>query len=261
MLKFLLANKGEYDALPEAVRALYAEKNGRFELQVDGVVEKNEFDSQTSKLNEFRDNNRVLHTKVTDFETRFKDVDPDKYRTATTELEKLKAQGVTKSDDIEQVIARAVEKATGPLLDRVGKIEGERNQATAALHARERDDALWAIAVKAGVREEAKDDFLHRASRVWQRSEKGELVAMRGDTPIYSKQRGRTTEPLGMDEWATDWLPAEAAHLYKVSGGSGAVNDKGPQGGAGLISADPLAVGSNLEAIAKGTAKVAGTAA
>lgn len=260
-LKATLANKGELEALPEAVRAFYVEKDGKYALSVDGMVSEAEYDEVNTKLVEFRENNRTLHKKVTEFETRYKDVDPDKYRTQATELEKLQKAGIGKADDFSAQVAKAVADAVNPLNDRMKAIEDERNKAQAQLSERDRDDALWSVGQKAGVKESAKEFYLTAARKVWQRTEKGELVAKNGETPLYSKQRGKATDPLSLEEWATQWLPQEADFLYKTSGGGGANNDKGGPGGPGLVANDPFAIGQNLEKLAKGEATVAGVAA
>jgi hypothetical protein len=261
-LKFALANKGELDALAEPLRALYVEKNGRWQLDLDGAVDVAEFDTVNTKLTEFRDTNIRILKERDDLQTRFKDVDPVLFQTLKAEKDKLTAQGITKPDEIATIVATAVEKATNPLKDQITAIQTERNTAKQELANRDRDDKLWAIGLAAGVRETAKDDFLNRAQRVWQRNDKGDLVAMKGDTQLFSKQRGKVTEPLTPEEWATEWLIAEADHLYKSSGGGGANNQNRTTGdGARLIANDPVAIGENLEALAKGTARVSGTAA
>jgi hypothetical protein len=259
-LKATLA-KSDYDALPEGLRAAYVEKDGKFTLEVDGMIAVDEYDALETKVAEFRDNNRKLHKQVEDLTSKYKDVDPDKYRTLQSEVDKLQKAGIKGADDIEARMASAVEKALAPVQARLDAEANERTKAQEALAARDRDDALWTIGAKAGVKDNAKDEFLHAARKVWQRGDNGELIAREGERPLFSKQRGKASEPLSLEEWATQWLPQEKDFLYKKSGGGGQQNDKNAGGsGSSLIANDPMAIGSNLEAIAKGSATVAGVA-
>jgi hypothetical protein len=251
--------KAEYDALPEAVRALYKEQGGKFTLEVDGMSPDSVVDDVNSKLAEFRDNNRKLFGVLKEFGiddiTKAPDVVTE-FKTLRTEKDKFAARGARTPDDLSAAINEAVAKAAGPLQDRIGKIEAERDQARSALDSKNFEDALWGVAAKAGVEEWAKDDVIARGRRVF-KSENGKLTAYEGESPLYSKARGQASVPLSVEEWATQWLPEQAPGLFRPSKGSGARNDR-KEGAAGgrILANDPLIFGQNLEAIAKGEAQV-----
>lgn len=243
----------EHGKLEDALKALYVERDGAFVLQVDGMVSQTEFDELEEKLNEFRDNNRKLFNDLKKFEG----IDPDTVRTLQADYDKLKRQGVSKADDLQAAINAAVEKATGPLLDKVKAIETERDATKQQLAEKALDDTLWEAGQAAGIKANAKASFLHLAKQCF-RFEDGEIVAKRGDQPLYSKQRGRTTEMLTPEEFVThpDWLLKEADFLYEESKGTGSQHKGGDRtsgSGARVISADNQELLSqNLEAIAEG---------
>src|SRR5215212_7534548 len=96
-LKATLASKADYDALSEAVRALYTEKDGKYTLDVEGVVLASEAADLKAKLDDFRTNNRTLHNELETLRPltkKYEGVDPDEYRAQKDELAKLKGKGI-----------------------------------------------------------------------------------------------------------------------------------------------------------------------
>jgi hypothetical protein len=245
--------KDEHGKLDTALQALYVEKNGAFVLDADGAVSQDDFDAAEAKLAEFRDNNVKLMKEA----KRFEGVDPDEYRTLKDTVAKLDKQGIKKPDDIAAAVAEAVAKATEPLNTRLKTIETERDTALKAVADKTLEDALWAAGVSAGIADSAKVDFLGRAKSVFS-LDGTKIVAKKDDTPLYSKRRNNTTNPLTPEEWASDpeWLLKEAAHLYKKSSGTGAQNTSRSDAGAKVITSDPMALGMNLDALAKGDVNV-----
>lgn len=245
--------KDEHGKLDAALQALYVEKGGAFLLDVEGLVSQEDFDASEAKLAEFRDNNVKLLKEA----KRFEGVDPDEYHTLKDTVTKLEKQGVKKSDDIAAVVAEAVAKATDPLNTRLKSIETERDAALKAVADKTLDDTLWAAGVAAGIADSAKVDFLGRARAVFA-FDGAKVVAKKDDTPLYSKRRNNTTSPLTPEEWASDpeWLLKEAGHLYKKSSGTGAQGGGRSDTGARVVNSDPMALGMNLDALAKGEINV-----
>lgn len=246
------------DGVDESLHSEYREQDGKFVLKVEGdhpsLVSHDTHDEVKRTLAEFRDNNRTLNSKVTDYEDKlkaFEGVDPEKYKELQTTVAELKEKGVDSPDDIEARIQQAVENAVTPLTEQITELkEGERT-ARQELRQASLKDQLRAAASKAGVLEEAMDDWLGRAMNVFKLNDSGEVVAMNGDAPAYSKEN--PGKPLGMEEFALS-LRTEAAHLYKPS--KGADDGKGSPGGQSgtktFDADDDDAWIANLEGIAKG---------
>lgn len=253
-LKAVLAKKADVDALPEAQRSLYKETDGRFILDVEGMVLDEDHGALNTKLAEFRDKNIKLLKDL----DKYKDVDPDKYRQTLTELEQLKAKGI-KPDEMQAAIAAAVEKATGPITERLTAMQTERDNAKKALDKKELDDALWKVGMASGVRDEAKEFWLAEASKVFRRDDKGNIAAFNGDQQMFSARRGKATELMTAEEWALEVAPKSPslAILYKDSKGGGAQNQLGNLNGAKVLSRESgEAISGSLEEIAKGTVVV-----
>lgn len=243
--------KDEHTKLDASLQAFYTEKGGAFLLQVDGMVSQEDFDASEAKLAEFRDNNVALLKAA----EKFKGVDPDEYKTLKTTVEKLGKAGITKPDEVETAIQAAVAKAINPLNDRLSRVEGERDAALRQVADKALDDALWEPAMKAGIRENARQAYLSLARGVF-KYEDGKVVARDGEKPVYSKRRNNTTNGLTPEEWVTDpeWLLKEHDYLFKDSKGTGAQGNKGgsDSNGARVLQNDPMTLGANLEAMAKG---------
>lgn len=241
-------DKAAYDATPEALRAAYAQKGDVFVLDVDGMTADDEVAAINVKLTEFRDNNIKL---IKDLK-KFDGVDPDKYKSYETRVAELEAQGVAKPNDVAQLIASALE----PVKAQLGAMELEKNKAMARLDEKNLEDSLWSIGSKAGVDEQAKPYYLMEGKKLF-RQQHGQLLAFDGDQPLYSKRKNSMHLPLTADEWALELLPTEKPLFFKASNGSAASNKTTTNTGR-VVSNDPLILGNNLEALARGEATVVG---
>jgi hypothetical protein len=251
-LKPTLATKAEVDALPEAVRGLYTEKDGKFRLDVEGdFVPATEAQELKTKLAEFRDNNRTMHGELESLRPlakKFEGVDPDEYKTLKSEVETLKKRGIAKPEDVQALIDTAIAKATKPLAD---ELTNERKNREAAQKAA--DDATFrelitAQANTAGVSPTALRHVLREAELVFELKDKAL-------TPKAGVKH--PTDPL-KDMTPNDWLLQLAKtddYLFKENKGGGApgAGGGGPKPGAKrLINPTPVEMGQNLDAIAKG---------
>lgn len=254
MLKAKLTAE-EHAKLDEPLKGLYVDRDGAFVLQVDGMVSQDDYDAIESKLNEFRDNNRKLFNDL----KRYEGVDPDEYRTQKQTIEKLQRQGVQKPDDLSALIAQEIAKHTEPLKQQLETERKQREESERKLQEKALEDQLWAAGQAAGISDDMREEYLARAKTLFH-FENGRIVARQGDQPVYSRRRGKTTEPLSVEEYVTDpeWLPKEKPKYYKDSTGTGARTQN--QGGAGeasrLIANDPSVIGQNLEALAAGKIQV-----
>ena len=252
--------------VPEAIRGEYEPgKDGKFVLKIEGdvpgFVPAAELAALNTKLAEFRDNNRSLHNKVQEQDSKlksFEGLDPAEFVQLKTKIVELEKKGVTKSEDVDIRVQKAVEAAVGPVQQTVAELraaaEGEKKQrveAEAALVRKNLETSLAQVGIKAGVDEKALDDFLYRGTKVWHIVD-GQPVAKAGDVPLMSK---RTGHPLQLEEWAQD-LIVEAPHLFKQSKGGGATGSgAGAQPGPKkMIPASEF--GQNIDAIAKGEVAV-----
>ena len=73
--------KEEYDALPEAARAYYVEKDGKFILDAEGVED---VSGLKNALTAVRDELKSAKKQLQETIDKFKDIDPEKARVALT---------------------------------------------------------------------------------------------------------------------------------------------------------------------------------
>lgn len=243
--------------VPEALRDLYVERDGRYVLDVEGMIPQ-------ERLREFRDNNIRLLKEQEELKrqlSEFSAIDPKKYAEMQQRMQEIDDQKMIDAGKIEELLqartARLVADYDAQIKGYQKKVqELESGHATLSDElAKERiDNRLRDVASATGVRKTALPDLINRGRRVWKLVD-GLPVAMQGEQTIYGKD---PSKPMSMEEWVTS-LAEEAPHLFEPSSGSGAQNqgNHGARPGVRTIPrGDPAAFGKHLEDIASGKAVV-----
>jgi hypothetical protein len=225
--------KEELAELSEALRALYAEQDGVFYLQVEGMVPK-------QRLDEFRDNNINLmeeNNKLKKTVSAFGDLTPE----ALADLRK-KAEAGGKGGTIDPESQEFKSALDAEVTKRTEKMrtdyEGEVNTLKTANSQKDErlaeliiDAGLSQAAAKKGVSETAMQDVILRGRQTFKVVD-GKAVPYKkgekGDEIIYGKD-GAT--PLSMEDWLGE-RTADAPHWFKASTGSGSQHKQQPGGGA-----------------------------
>ena len=102
-LKFRFKSR---DEIPTDHLPFYAERDGGWMLDVDGVVEK-------SKLDEFRTNNLTLIKERDELKQRFEGIDPDEVRKLAEEKRRLEEAQQIKAGEVEKVIETRIKAVKG----------------------------------------------------------------------------------------------------------------------------------------------------
>lgn len=255
-LKFKLASKVEYDALAEPVRKEYVEKDNVFVLDVEGgAIPADEHRTLQTKFAEFRDNNKKLFDENKDLKTKvaaldkYEGIDPDKYREMETEIGDLKKKGVGKAEDLPQIVAAAVERATKPFKDQLEAEQKARAEAQRAADQGRFRELISADATTAGVEADRMRHVLREASELFDYKD-GQVVAKDGVR--------HPTDPL-QDYTPKAWLQNLAksdAYLFGPSNGGGAPGANGNGGnkpvGKVLRNPSPEEMGAHMDDIASG---------
>lgn len=224
--------KPEVDALPEALRGFYIEKNGMFVLDADFE----DVGGLKSALEKERTNRSTLEKTLSDLKKQLGDADPAKAREALKKLQDLEDQKLISEGKLEEILKSRTERIVA---DYDGKIRERDEKLTAAEKRLEElviDNELRKVAAAKKVRDTAVDDFVERGRKVY-RLKDGKAVPMKGDEIVFGK---KPNEPMGMDEWA-DSLTPTAPHLFEGSSGGGANNGAGgggPKGPFTISTAD-----------------------
>lgn len=237
------------DGLNDALKTEYEkQEDGTFRLKVEGEIP--EVAELKGKLKEFRDNNITLLKEKEDNLKKLEkvaDIDPAKYKSALEELTELKSKKSADPKDIDAKIRVEVAAVKQALQEEVQKERQARLDAEQGLKRRDLEGKLRDVGTRLKVAPKAMSDFLARGLNVFGL----DGLAREGEKQLYSEEK--PTEPLGMEEWGKMMLN-DAPHLFEASSGGGTGSGtKGRPGGKKTIDgSDPVELGRNIDAIAKG---------
>lgn len=211
------------DDIPESVRPFYSEGDGKFYLQVDGVVPK-------SRHDEFRENNISLlkenDTLKATLDT-FGDLTPEKLK-ELKQIAESKAGGLDEKQIEDLVNDRVVKRTQKMHEDHETAIKAEREGRTAAeslVSTLLIDNGATQAAVSGGVRDSAIPDVVGRARSVFKVTE-GKAVPYENGEVVYGKD-GQT--PLTMQEWLAERVK-DCPHWFKEPKGGGSRHNSGASG-------------------------------
>lgn len=242
-LKFMLE---KLDEVEEGLRKLYVEQEGKFYLDVDGVVSKD-------KLAEFRDKNISLMKAIDKYKILTED--PEKVQELVNEFNTLrKTKGKVSDKEINDLVEEKV-------VQRVAQMKEEHRVAlqtetdktgvlTRQLEGLLIDSAIRSEAGKLGVRAAAVDDVLLRARAVFKVQDGAAVPFDKKGSIIYGKD---ASTPMSAGEWITN-LKKDAAHLFEDSQGGGARPGAGGKPGAAASDANKNSM-SSVSKIAAGLAQ------
>lgn len=211
------------EEVPEASRALYVAKDGKYVLDVDGVVAKD-------KLDEFRNNNINLQQQM----DKLKHIDPVKYQELLQIDQKVKEKQLIDKGDVDGLVNLRTQAMKEDLEGKLNSSTSELSKARSQLDKLLIDNQVKTVAIKLGVHETAVDDVVLRGRASFIVKE-GTAISEQDGKVVYGKDG---TTPLGIDEWMTG-LKKSAPHLFKGSQGSGASGGNGQSGGKDLAKMTP----------------------
>jgi hypothetical protein len=121
------------EAVPEALRSEYEEKDGKFFLKMEGdipaVVEATKrLTESNSKVIEFRDTNIALLKEVEGLrplKTQFEGIDPVKAKEAIAKVAALDKKGIKSEEDIDVRVKATVDELLKPLRDQLASSAAE----------------------------------------------------------------------------------------------------------------------------------------
>lgn len=226
------------EAVPEAVRALYVERDGKYHLDVDGVPD---VTGLKSALESERASAKAEAKAKKELEARYSGIDPDKYRQIMSKFEGEEEAQLIAAGNLDEVVAkRAAKRDTDwqKKLDAVSQAaESEKARAEKFL-GRVLDDQIRA-AVNGKVHEKAVEDALFRARMMFTLDDNGYAVQKDSDGAIVIGKDGKN--PFTPAEWIESMRDA-APHWFPATGsGSGAQqhNLTGGMGKAAMMSLPP----------------------
>jgi hypothetical protein len=224
------------DSVPEAVRPLYVQRDGKFVLDADGAVPSAQLAEANGKLVEFRDNNvkllKALGAETVDagmqraaavagIDTakleKLKAIDPEQHAALVAKVAALEKNGVNSPDDVSARVKAAIDAALGPVNQ---ALESERRARTEAQQ--RADDALLRSTIgdaflKAGGRADAMDFIVQQAKSTFRVADNAVRAV---DNQFSADNPG---QPLGIGEWLASKVK-QYGFAFEASKGGGSAS-------------------------------------
>jgi hypothetical protein len=219
----------------EPVRQFYVPKDGKFSLDLSaapvGFVPAADFAAANGKVVEFRDTNIALKKQVDELTPKvkaFEGIDAEAARAALDAQKLLKDKGVTKPDDLQNIVNAAVTAALKPVQEQLVTITSTNAENQKRADGLTLRSTLSDVFTKAGGQATALDFVISRAQGVF-KVDGGKVVP---EANQFSADK--PGEPLSVDEWLTRQTK-EIPFAFKASSGGGASPAGGPIPGAGTL--------------------------
>ena len=226
------------DDLPDPLKSEYVEKNGKYELQVEGMKTEADLARVQTALTKERADHKVVREQLTSFKTVLGDRKVEDVLTQLDRIPELEAAAAGKLDDekINQIVETRIKTKLAPVERELNQYKtqvAEKDKViegyTVAERTRKIHDAVRKAATAAKVLPEAIEDALNLADRVFELDESGKVI---------TKEGVGVTQGIEPSVWFID-LQKTRAHWWGQSSGGGAGGNRGGDfGGKNPFSAE-----------------------
>lgn len=211
------------DDIPEAIRDEYVERNGKYELQVEGMKTQADVDRLQTALNKERTDHKGLQSRVSLLgDRKIEDVVKDLDR--IPELEAA-AEGKLDDEKINSIVDTRIKSRLAPIERERDQLKTQVKELGGAVETYKSKDKTRTIhdkvrkaATKAKMAPEAIDDALLLADRVFEIEE--------GTDKVITRDGVGVTPGLEPDAWLTD-LKDKKPHWWGPSYGGGSGGNRG----------------------------------
>lgn len=235
------------DSVPENVRDLYKEVDGKFRLDLDGYEDPA---GLKSALQSEREAAKAATKQVNAWKALGKT--PEEIQELLQRLETDEDAKLIAAGKMDEVVQKRTERMQTEHTRRLqAEAEGRTKAEAKAAKLAERalSSVLRDAAAQAGALPEALDDVVRRGNGLWILNDDGDVVAMNGDQVVLGKD-GKA--PLSPKEWAES-IRDSAPYFWPATRGSGAPGSNGgAQSNAGNFGGSKA---ERLAAIKKLTSK------
>jgi len=216
-------------------------------MELDEAVEK--IKKLEDQVSEFRGRNIEQARTLDEFEG----INPDEVRALLQQKKDLETQELIKSGDVEEALEKQRAALTADFDKRFQALQGANEGLESQLVTLQVTDRLRSSATASGVRPEAVDDVIARASADWQLQD-GAPVCIINDQVQLSKDKAG--ENLGIDEYFKQ-LGTDKPFYFSASGGGGGEEGRGVRNGSPRII-EPEEMGQHIAQIKDGSVVVRG---
>jgi hypothetical protein len=210
--------------VPEGFREHYAEKDGKWVVQLDPPAE--DVTGLKNALNDERKLRRDADKQLSDVKVRFEGIDPEEVVKLRERVKGLDEADIYDKQGLDALVLRRTDSMKAEH-ERVVRQKDQEistlKDGVQQLDRRWRQDriktALVDAAAKAGIAKYAMTDAVERGLKIFtDLDDQGTVVARDGDDVRYGKDG---VNPLSPDEWILG-LKTDAPHLWPPSSGGGA---------------------------------------
>lgn len=252
--------------VPEALAALYVEKDGKWVLEVDGMVPSDDLAALKTKVDDFRTNNIGLTEKLKAFDGKkvLTQEEVDEFARLAEQEQSIKDKKLIDAGKLDELLVSRTEKMRKDFEKQITSLNESlvKEKSISSTHAGRLskvmvESEVGKILSKSGNRpiQGALDDIFSRAGSTWRTNEEGKLVALDSkDEPVY----GGEGKVLTLDEWLVQTVK-DAPYLFEVNKGTDGKGGKGTdlKGSDGIIRvsrSDEAMKGKYIKELAEGKA-------
>lgn len=222
----LEASYDSLDKVPSQFASLYTEKDGKFVIQVNGLVAQENVQRLESALRKERSDHKGTKEKFSALSAL--DITPDEIITRLDEYDVLKAgEGAKSGKFTEEEVNARIKAALAPVERNLAAITAERDTLTSSVaEYKEKDtrhnirEQISKLREKVGLRSVAQDDVYRFVREVCEINEQGELV---------TKENCGVSPYLSLESLLKDCVN-DRPHWYESTSGGGATGGKGASG-------------------------------
>jgi len=223
------------DAVPEAQRSLYVERDGKFHLDVTGLEDtkglKSALESERKAAREAEAARKAL-------EKQYEGMDPVKFKEIMARFENDEEGKLIAAGKISEVVDKRMARQRAEL---ERQVEAEKANTAAAIQRAEAhiqrvlDNEIRAASGE--LHKFAVDDALLLGRQIFKLDDKGNAVQFDSDGRVVLGKDGKT--PFGPKEWLED-MKKTKPHWFPASGSGGGAGGQGaPYGGRDLSHLPP----------------------
>ena len=211
------------DAIPDAVKHLYKEQDGKFLIIGPAEIKTND---DVLRVQEALRKEREDHKKAKKQLVQFKDLDPDDVYAKLDRIKELEAAADGKIDEgkISEMVETRIKTKTAPLERQISSLTSERDDALIAVREFEAEDMRRKIhdqirkaAAAANIRDTAMDDATIIGEKIFDVDEDGRVL---------TKDGVGVTPGVEPSVWFTE-IKANRPHWWAESQGAGARGSDG----------------------------------
>jgi len=206
--------------LPENLKSLYVEHEGKFVLDVDGGLPDAGWRDKVHSLNK---ENEKRRKEAQELQEKLSAVDIEEYNALKEKAAELEKERLLAAGKQEEVANKALEKLNAEHKKQLEAIKNETELAKSKINQykiKALEGEISASINGAGFHEYCTDEVIEAAKKVFELDDNGNVVALDSDGLVIIGKDGKT--PFSIKDWSNEIKEKKPQWLKSGIGGSGA---------------------------------------